>query len=237
MEYNYNNENSSMTELDSIPDHVECEITKVSRLKGRGGKYRYEIFLGDYAIQVHEDTMIKFRMMKGNLFTKQELVEVIQADEKQQAYVQSLTYLSLKPRTRHEIASRLRDKGWEDSLIEQTTERLEKEGLIDDGGFAEAWVSQRIGNHGKGKLWIKQELRAKGVSKTLIEQALGHVTEDEEYESGMKLAQKRWERLSEHTEENKRKLAAFLMRRGYNFAVASRIIRNLQSIDEDIIEF
>ena len=49
---------------------------------------------------VHEDVMLKYRMFKGNVFRKEELEEIIVADERQRAYVEALNHLSRKPRTR-----------------------------------------------------------------------------------------------------------------------------------------
>ena len=59
---------------------------------------------------VHEDVMLKYRMFKGNVFRKEELEEIIVADERQRAYVEALNHLSRKPRTAKEITQRLQQK-------------------------------------------------------------------------------------------------------------------------------
>ncbi|WP_223066839.1 regulatory protein RecX [Paenibacillus caui] len=226
--------------LSSFPDHLELEITSVKQLKGRGSRQRYRICFGEHFLEVHEDVMIKYRMIKGSAFTKDELVEIVQGDEKQKAYAAGLAYLSRKPRTNYEIALKLKEKGWEESLIEEITDRLKCEGLIDDAQYALEWTQQRVQNHGKGKLWIRQELRRKGISKPYIEAALGNVSEAEEFETARQLAEKRLSRLSGNKADHKRKIAAFLIRRGYSGAVASRVVRNLnvsESLDPDEEDF
>ncbi|AWB44371.1 RecX family transcriptional regulator [Paenibacillus sp. CAA11] len=212
--------------LDAFPEDEALPITGVERLKGRD-KYRYRIRFGTHDIDVHEDVMIKFRMIKGAVFTKQELEEIVLADEKQQAYAAALNYLSRKPRTQHEVTMRLNEKGWEEGPVAEVIHRLEREGLLNDALYAREWAEQRVRSRGKGKMWVRQELRQKGVSKPLIEEALGEVAEEEEYQSALALAGKRWDKGSGEIVDRKRKIAAFLMRRGFSGSIASRVVRQL----------
>ena len=59
---------------------------------------------------VHEDVMLKYRMLKGHVFRKEELQEIVVADERQRAYVEALNHLARKPRTTQEIAQRLQQR-------------------------------------------------------------------------------------------------------------------------------
>lgn len=215
--------------LDSFPDDEDLTITSVQMLKRP--KYRYRIFFGTLSLEVHEDVMIKYRMIKGAVFTKNELEEVVLADERQRCYTDALQYLSRKPRTAHEMSMRLEEKGWSADNASEAVERLTKEGLINDAAYAQEWASQRVRGRGKGKLWVRQELRQKGVSKPLIEEALDTVSEDEEYESAKELAAKKWRTTTGEMMDRKRKTGAFLLRRGYQGALVSRVIREL--IQED----
>lgn len=210
------------------PNHIEMEITSVSRLEGRGNAGCYMVCFDEYTLQVHEDILIKYRMLKGSVFTQAELEEIVQADERQRAYAAGIALLSRKPRTRYELSMKLKEKGYTEIQIEQTISRLEDERLIDDAAYAREWADHRVRHQGKGKMWIRQELRQKGVAKPYIEAALGTVTEETEMDSARKLAEKRWRPAAgDQVREQKRKVVAFLMRRGYSGAVASRIVREL----------
>lgn len=223
--------NKGQEEDSSLPDGEELEITSISRLTGRNRAGGYKVCFGEYALQVHEDTLIKYRMLKGGIFTKTELEDIVQADEKQKAYAAALVQLSRKPRTRYELFMKLKEKGWGEERIEQTLNRLESEGLVNDAVYARDWAAYRASQQGKGKVWIRQELRQKGVAKLHIEAALGAVDEETELAGARKLAEKRW-RITDETDgslvrEQKRKIAAFLLRRGYSGSVASRVIKEL----------
>lgn len=94
--------------LADFPGDQELVITRVERLKK--SNYRYLIHFGDYNMTVHEDVMIKYRMITGSTFVKADLEDIVAADERQRAYVEGLRYLERKPRTGQEMARRLREK-------------------------------------------------------------------------------------------------------------------------------
>lgn len=216
--------------LDAFPEDIELAITSVLMLKRP--KHRYRISFGVYALEVHEDVMIKYRMIKGAVFTKAELEEIVAADERQQGYADALKYLSLKPRTTYEITQRLGEKGWGEETIQDVLARLQSEGYVDDAAYAQEWASQRVKLRGKGKLWVKHELRQKGISKAYIEEALGEVSEEDEFESALQLGMKKWRSTTGEMLDRKRKTGAFLQRRGFSGSVVSRVMRELGNREE-----
>ncbi|GGA39127.1 regulatory protein RecX [Paenibacillus physcomitrellae] len=226
-------EDQSVDVLASFPEHQQLEITSVKQLQGWKNRQRYRIYFMELSLEVHENTMIKFRMLKGSRFTRTELEEIVQADEKQQAYAAGLAFLGRKPRTRYELTVRLTEKGWAEGVAEQTADRLEQEGYLDDAAYAVEWAQQRLESKGKGKMWIRQELRQKGISKPYIEAALEQVDEETEFESARTIAEKRWQRTNGEPAERKRKVGAFLMRRGFKGSVVSKVIRSLSEADDD----
>jgi len=220
---------AEINDLSTFPDGEELAITSVQLLKSP--KFRYRISFGPFQVDVHEDIMVKYRMMKGAVFTKHELEEIVIADERQRGYGEALKYLSRKPRTSFEIASRLKEKGWSEETIGEVIERLILERWIDDAAYAQEWAGQRLRSRGKGKAWIRHELRQKGVSKPLIEEALGQVSEEDEYDSAMQLAQRKWRTTSGESTDKKRKIGAFLMRRGFSGQLAGKVLRELVQKD------
>lgn len=93
--------------------------------------------------------MIKYRMIKGAVFTKAELEEIVSADERQQGYADAQTYLSRKPRTAYEISMRLKEKGWGEETINDVIGRLQAEGYLDDAAYAQEWAAQRVKLRGR----------------------------------------------------------------------------------------
>lgn len=75
---------------------------------------------------VHEDVMIKYRMITGNSFMKADLEEIVVADERQRAYVEGLRYLERKPRTAMEMTRRLRQKEIGETIIAEVVQQLQQ---------------------------------------------------------------------------------------------------------------
>ncbi|MBT2761106.1 RecX family transcriptional regulator [Paenibacillus sp. ISL-20] len=228
-------ENKEMSEqaessgIEHFPAHEDLVVTSVEMLKKP--KHRYQIAFGPYLMTVHEDVILKYRMFKGNVFRKEELEEIIVADERQRAYVEALNHLARKPRTAKEITQRLQQKGFEPSSVETTLERLEKDKLIDDALYAKMWTEQRMTSHKKGRLWVKQELRQKGIGTELISEALGEISADAELESGLAVGRKKWQQTHGEMLDRKRKTGAYLMRRGFGGDQVRQVLKRL--VDED----
>ncbi|MNB73218.1 Regulatory protein RecX [compost metagenome] len=221
--------------LAEFPDGEELSITKVER-EPRSG-YRYLLHFGPYRLSVHEDIMIKYRMITGRLFTKAELEEVVLADEKQRAYVEGLRYLERKPRTAMEMTRRLRQKEIGETVIEEVLGRLIRERLIDDDQYARQWAEQRVTAHRRGKLWVRQELRGKGIAKETIAEALGEISPEQEKESAMQLGAKKWNTIRGDLMDKRRKTGAFLMRRGYSGEIVRVVLNSLKEDEADAGEF
>ncbi len=214
--------------LEDFPEQEELEITGVEQVKWP--RLHYKLFFGELKLLVHEDVMIKYRMLKGYSFTKDALRDIIAANKLQAAYATSIYYLSYRSRTRIEVARKLKEKDYDEHVIETTLDRLEKEKLIDDHLFAEQWARQRVRTQKKGKVWIRQELRQKGIQQGHIDEALGQIDEEEELVSATGLARKKWNSTSGEWLDKKRKTMAYLMRRGYS---SDLIKRALAAIEEE----
>lgn len=214
-----------ITDISRFPEGEDLVITAVERHPKQRGQY--QISFGEYMLLIHEDTMIKFRMLKGSVFTKQELEEIVLANEKQRAYVQALKFLERKQRTKKELEERLRQKEFGQAVTEQALERLEREGLINDELYAKQWAEQRISSQRKGRAWVKQELRQKGIDSLLITEALAEVSEEQEFESCLVIGRKKWRQTRGDCMDRKRKTGAFLMRRGYSGELVRRVINRL----------
>lgn len=223
-------EEAEVEGISQFPDNEELTITRVERTKSREARYR--ITFGLHSITVLEDVMIKYRMTRGNTFLKKDLEDIIVADERQRTYVQSLRFLEHKPRTRHELSQKLRQKEFAAPLIEEALDRLERENLVDDELFAKEWTRQRMEGQRKGKLWIRQELRQKGIANELIAEALEGVSTDAEFETALTAGRKKWNQVKGDIQEKKRKTLPFLMRRGFSMDMVRRVVNGLIEEDE-----
>lgn len=92
----------------------------------------------------------------------------------------ALSLLSYRPRSRSELAGRLKRKDVPGPIIRDCLDRLEEEGLVDDDAFARAFVRDRIRLKTRGRARLRSELRRKGISAEVAGAAIAEVFEEED---------------------------------------------------------
>ncbi len=137
-------------------------------------------------------------------------------------------YLSYRPRSYSEVEKKLRDQGFGDVTVRTVLSNLIRLGYIDDEKFAEQWAQSRVRLRGLGRRRIEQELRDKGVDQETARRALNDVlTADLEIETARRAAERKLTTMRTlDGETRRRRLAGFLERKGFSFAVIRQILIN-----------
>ena len=149
-------------------------------------------------------------------------------EREEQARNLCLRLLTVRARTRAELAERLTKRGFPVDVSERVLDRLTTVGLVDDQDFAQQWVRSRHVNAGKGKRALVSELRTKGVDDEVITAALADVDSDAERVRAEQLVadKLRRERLTDDDEPKlARRLVAMLARRGYGQSMAFDVVK------------
>jgi regulatory protein len=142
----------------------------------------------------------------------------------ERAYDRSLSYLSFRPRSCHEIAVYLRRKGFDINVVEHVLNRLARVGLVNDFQFALYWTTNRSQFSPRGRRALRAELHQKGVDRESIESALDASAADD-LDHAIRAARKRAKSIRDtDPNDGHRKLLAFLARRGFRFADAHRAV-------------
>ena len=149
-----------------------------------------------------------------------------QRDE--QAKTVCLRLLTVRARTRAELAGKLEERGYPEDVSTRVLDRLADVGLIDDEDFAQQWVRSRHVNAGKGKRALAVELRRKGVDDEVIDAALVDLDAGAERQRAEQLVRDklRRERLGDDADDVKitRRLVGMLARRGYGSSMAFDVV-------------
>lgn len=210
----------------------QVEITSIERQKR--SEHRYNIFVNEtFAFSVHEDVLVKHRLAKGQWIAKSRMEEIFQDEERQKALNDALKYIGRKPRSVQEVTQKLKLKGFETTLIESVIRQLTDHQYLDDESFAKSWAEHRILNSKRGRQWVRQELKMKGVAKEKIGDALQAVSSEAEYNTAMELAVKRLKQICGEPRDKQRKLAQFLLRRGYPNSMVAKVVREVGCGQED----
>jgi regulatory protein len=102
-------------------------------------------------------------------------------------------------------------------------ERLERVGLLDDEALAENLVRTLSERKGLGRQGIAAELRRRKVDDSAISEALEALDDDDELTRAIEVATKRAGQLRSYDAETaKRRLGAFMQRRGYSGSILSQ---------------
>lgn len=106
--------------------------------------------------------------------------------------------------------------------VEAELERLAGVGLLDDSALAENLVRILQDRKGLGRSAISAKLRRRKVDQVAIDEALGSIDADDELTRAIEVATKRAGQLSSYDPTTaKRRLGAYLQRRGYSGSVLS----------------
>jgi len=186
-------------------------------------------------LTVHEDTLIRMRLLKGRRLTADEWTELRRSEEVEQAYRASLGLLNSRARTRKELEDALKRKSFSPEAIAGCLDRLKNHRLIDDTAYAARYADQKVTYQRKGSRLVKQELLRRGVSKNDVDEALSTLDGETERASALALARKRWPSVKGASRrEREYKLMAVLQRRGFPPGIARDAVRQAVSEAEEM---
>ncbi|MCB0190184.1 MAG: RecX family transcriptional regulator, partial [Caldilineaceae bacterium] len=186
-------------------------------------KERANIFLnGDYAFSLA--LSLAMGLKKEQMLSAAEVKALLADDEVKRAYAAAVNLLGYRARSTSEVAQRLQQRAFSERAITQTTERLLREGYLNDAQFGQAWVESRQRSSPRSERALRYELQRKGVDRELIEELFEEVEVDEESAAWHAIEPKlaRWHDL-EHF-QFRQKVGSFLARRGFGHEVVRTVV-------------
>ncbi|MEP0804188.1 MAG: RecX family transcriptional regulator [Chloroflexota bacterium] len=195
------------------------KITAIEAQKRRPN--RVNIYLdGEFAFGLERITAAWLRV--GQELDEKKIKQLQAEDTRERALQQALLFLSYRARSEAEIRRNLRKHEIPEAVIEETLERLRRDGMANDSQFAQAWVENRNTFRPRSRRMLALELRQKGLDDEAAKSALEGVDDEAlAYEA----ARKRAARLRGlEWSEFKIKLSGFLARRGFSYPVILPIV-------------
>jgi regulatory protein len=138
-----------------------------------------------------------------------------------------LRLLSLRPRTRSELAAALRRRGIDDDVASSVLDRYDEVGLIDDAAFARAWVTSRHHSRGLARRALANELRQHGVDSEVAGEALADIDPDTEAATARTLVDRKLRTMGGAPPDAIfRRLVSMLARKGYPAGIAIGAVKD-----------
>jgi regulatory protein len=142
----------------------------------------------------------------------------------------SMRALTRKGMSSAEMRALLKSRDLQEADVEYEVARLERVGLLNDYELAETLVRTLQDRKGLGRSAITSELRRRKIDAMAIDEALSALDGDDELTRAREIAIKRAPQLrSLDPETARRRLGAFLMRKGYSGSVVSSAVASALS--------
>lgn len=202
---------------------------------------RYSVYLdGDFSFSLNEDLVIERKLRVGTQLSGTDVEEMVFADVYKQLLNKLALFLSYRMRSEKEIRDRIKRyirlqknkiplnyTKLEDKLIFY----LKDNKLIDDKGFAEEYVKQKLSSKkGYGPNYISNALRQKGINRDVIDSQLKEFDSEQQIDKALVVAKrkiKQFEAKSSNVFELKQRLTRYLQGRGYNYDAINAVVDTL----------
>ena len=192
-------------------------VTEVISLDKRRSKVLTD---GNFAFALYKGELRKYHIEEGAELSEERYGE-IEAVLRRRAKEQALYYLKRQDRTEMEVARKLRDGVYPETIVQHTLEFLREYRLVDDMEYGRRYI-ERYGSC-RSRRWIQSSLAKKGLDREQIEQLLsqGQVTEDDQI---LAYLQKKGYDAASAEPKERAKILASLLRRGYSYGAVCRIM-------------
>ncbi len=188
------------------------KITAIKRQQRRSS--RFSIFVDEkYSFSLSEDELYAQALKVDQELDKAQLKALKELSGKDKLYAKTLNLLSIRPRSEKELVDYLKRAKADSPLIQEILNKLSIKKFVDDEAFARMWVENRRRNRLASHRRLQMELRQKGISESIIKQALADDTEEETAALAKLIAVK--SRQSRY--QDRLKLMQYLVRQGYAY--------------------
>jgi regulatory protein len=146
----------------------------------------------------------------------------------------ALGYLSARARTVREVERYLDGQNYGESEVQQTVERLQELGYLNDAEFAGEFVRTRLNTKPVSRYKLQEQLYSHELPRDIVEQALEAVDDDVEKQNAVLVARKYAEQMRTLSrEERDRRLMQRMVGRGFSYDVSRLALETLDLEGED----
>lgn len=207
-------------------------ITKIEI--GKRNKERVNIYIDDeFAFSLSAEIVYKENLAPKQVIDVEKLTRLAREDEFMKCKSSALKIVERSYKTEKEIFNKLITKEYSKESINRTIEFLREYNLINDRNYVKMYVKDKLKSQGKNK--IKYNLKRKGISDELIIEELSKIDDEDSKNGAIILAQKKYNELKRRESDQyklSQKLYRFLISKGYNYDLASDVMKEVIKKDE-----
>lgn len=178
---------------------------------------------GSYCFAV--DRALADDLRIGNEISNDEIEVLKQLDIEERLYRHARRLIDRRPRAERELRNRFERDKIAHEVQQEVIRRLKDQGLIDDHAFVEAWIENRQVFRPRSARALRVELCQKGVSREIIEQHLADFDDEQAAYAAARKGARRY--LSLNRETFRKRLSAYLLRRGFGHSTISSVVTRI----------
>lgn len=199
-------------------------IRAIHWVSGGSPRRRIEIDSGE-TFSVDVSLVARFDLRVGTVLDPVRREMLLEEDARIRAKSAAFDLLRLRSYSTHEMATRLRRKGFPEPIVTDTLASLKELGYLSDEKFAQEWIETRLQRRPRSRFALEKELKRKGLDRTTIERALRTFSAEDERRTALELARRQYVRYRTLPRDvAKRRLYEFLLRRGFSYELARDVL-------------
>ncbi len=188
---------------------------------------------GEFLIGLSKENLLRAGLRVGDEISRAAVDDLTSRETLLSARNAALRLLAVRPRSEKEIVDRLREKEFDVQTISATVGNLRASGLLNDAGFARAFIRNALTLRPLGEMQLRRKLLLLGVSRTVADEALRETLSGVDVVEVARQTAIAYRRRLLHTpgpedpRKTRNKISAHLARRGYSWTTISAVLSSL----------
>jgi regulatory protein len=210
---------------------------KIDRVSRKDEKNVSVYFDNGERLILSEDTFYSSGLRKGDEISEDRFSFFIEQNILYHIKQRALSFLARRFHSERELFIKLKSKSYEERLIKVVLNDLREKSFIDDNVFANHFIEEKLKKKSWGKNKIRAALFSKGVSGSIIDEAIqAFDSEEDQNETALTLANKKYNSLIKRETDNrkiKQKIISFLLSRGFDYEISAEVVNKIIKQDYD----
>jgi regulatory protein len=210
---------------------------KIERVSRKDEKNVSVYFDSGERLILSEDTFYSSGLRKGDEISEDRFSFFIEQNILYHIKQRALSFLGRRFHSERELFIKLKSKSYDERLIKVVLNDLREKSFIDDNVFANHFIEEKLKKKSWGKNKIRAALFSKGVSGSIIDEAIqAFDSEEDQNETALTLANKKYNSLIKRETDNrkiKQKIISFLLSRGFDYEISAEVVNKIIKQDYD----
>ena len=188
-------------------------------------KAKYKVYIDDeFAFVLYKGELSLYEIQEGNELSQDVIERIKEEVLKKRAKLRAMHILERADRTEAELYAKLKQDLYPEEVIACAMQYVKSFGYIGDADYARRFVESK--QRTKSKREIQLLLQQKGIENEYIAQALENCYEEhDEKDTIEKIVEKKHFCAEEASEQEKKKMFDYLMRKGFRYEDIRQVIQ------------